>query len=108
MRRSGPTIKRIAAGYYEARFPVTLIADGKKTTVTAHAEISKREDGSGWSYTLKAPWKGFVAYLSAHEDVYDAKSHIVEFFHTDRSRYWEYVRDHGLNSWCLSNQRGKS
>lgn len=41
MRLTGPTIKRISAGYYEARFPVTLIADGKKTTVTAHAEMIK-------------------------------------------------------------------
>jgi hypothetical protein len=104
-KRTPPTIKRIAAGYYEARFPVTLIAHGEQTVVTAHAEIIKREDGSGWSFTLKASRSGFSTYLSAHEDVYSAKSHIVEFFRSDRSRYWEYVTDHGLNSWCMSSSR---
>jgi hypothetical protein len=102
-RRTPPAIKRIAAGYYEMRFPVTLIADGKSTVVTAHAEIIKREDGSGWSFTLKASRSGFATYLSAHEDIYSSKSQIVEFFCSDRSRYWEYVTDHGLNSWCMSN-----
>lgn len=102
MRTETTKIRRIASGYYEARFPVTLIADGRKTVVTAHAEISKREDGSGWSFTLKAHRSGFATYLSAHEDVYKAKAHIVEFFNSPRSRYWEYVTDGGLNSWCLT------
>lgn len=94
--------KRIASGYYTCSFEVSILVDGSRYIKTANAEITRREDGSGWSYTLEIPYAGGISSkLSEHEDVYERKSHIVEFFNSPCSRSWEYVTKGGLNSWCL-------
>jgi hypothetical protein len=96
------TLKRIASGYYTCSFEVVLKRDGSRDIKTAHAQIVRREDGSGWGYTLCVHYAGgAVSELSSMEDVYEQKRHIVEFFNSPRSRRWEYVTEGGLNSWCL-------
>ena len=96
------SVKRIAPGYYDAKFEVKLFIDGHIYIKTATAEIFKREDGSGWSYTLSVPYaSGVTSELSQCGDIYERKSHIVEFFKSPLSRRWQFLTDGGLNSWCL-------
>lgn len=91
------TVKKVAPGYYETAFPVRLFLEGREFETTATAEIMRRDDGSGWSFTLEADG----CRLSQHEDVYEAKKHILEFFNSPLSRQWAFYGSTSCGYWAM-------
>lgn len=92
------TSSKIAPGYYTAFVPVVLhFNDGSSKEHLAVAEIFKRDDDTGWSFTLNAGGHR----LSECEDIYTAKKHVLEFFNSHQCRDWKFETLGGLNCWCL-------